>query len=104
MKELTLKTEADLESQIAREKELASRIVCKEREVAQKDKDLKTQVQLNEALERTVSRLEKEVTEHKKATNEAVEKLAAHDAAAKRAITIIQKEMNAKLEKVSSGF
>lgn len=104
MKELTLKKEADLESQIAREKELASRIVYKEREVAQKDRDLNAQVQLNEALEKTINRLEKEVTEHKKSTNEAIEKLAAHDAAAKRAITVIQKEMNAKLEKVSSYF
>ena len=104
MKELTLKKEADLESQIAREKELASRIVYKEREVAQKDRDLNAQVQLNEALEKTINRLEKEVTEHKKATNEALEKLSAHDAAAKRAITVIQKEMNAKLEKVSSCF
>ena len=102
MKELVLKNESDLESQVLREKEFATRIVYKEREFEAKQKELTTQVQLNEALQNTISRLEKEISEHKKSANDASEKLSSHDAAAKRAIAVIQKEMNCKLEKVSA--
>lgn len=52
-------------------------------------------------LEKAVSELQTQVEELKEERDNAKEKLAAHDAAAKRAITALQKEMSAREEQVS---
>lgn len=60
--------------------------------------------ELANAFQKTIERLEKQVSEEKAASNQAVEKLTAHDAAAKRAITVLQKEMGTRIEQVFTVF
>ena len=68
------------------------------------NKELTSQAQLNDALQKTIERLELDISKQKSATSEVVGKLAAHDAAAKRAITVLQKEMGARIEQVSQNL
>ena len=56
--------------------------------------------ELVDALQQTIERLEGESKRRKAETAEAVEKLSAHDTAAKRAITALQKEMGLRVEQV----
>lgn len=65
-----------------------------------KDAEVSGQQELNIALTKTITRLENEITEQKKMANVASEKLTTHDVAAKRAISVIQKEMGARIEQV----
>ena len=58
-------------------------------------------LKLQTAFENTIERLEDAVTEQKRETTVALDKLSAHDAAAKRAITVLQKEMGARVEQVT---
>lgn len=60
--------------------------------------------ELANAFQKTIERLEKQVSEEKAASNQAVEKLTAHDAAAKRAITVLQKEMGTRIEQVTKMY
>jgi len=69
-----------------------------------KDAEVSGQQELNIALTKTITRLENDITEQKKMANEASEKLTTHDAAAKRAISVIQKEMGARIEQVTKMY
>ncbi|XP_057307280.1 coiled-coil domain-containing protein 186-like isoform X2 [Hydractinia symbiolongicarpus] len=60
--------------------------------------------ELANAFQKTIERLEKQVSEEKAASKQAVEKLTAHDAAAKRAITVLQKEMGTRIEQVTKMY
>ena len=53
-----------------------------------------------ETLQKTIERLDKELLQQKCIANDAIDKLAAHDTAAKRAISILQKESGLKIDQV----
>lgn len=65
-------------------------------------KDRESKEELGIAFQKTIDRLEQEVKNQKALTHETTEKLSAHDVAAKRAIQVLQKEMGAKVEQVST--
>merc|ERR1711962_249639 len=60
--------------------------------------------QLREALQNTIGRLETDIEEHKRENSVAGDKLSAHDAAAKRAISLLQKEMEARVEEANKKY
>ena len=65
-------------------------------------KDQESRDGLEAAFQKTIDRLEEEVKNQKALTHETNEKLSAHDVAAKRAIMVLQKEMGAKVEQVTT--
>ena len=67
-------------------------------------KDQESRHGLEAAFQKTIDRLEEEVKNQKALTHETNEKLSAHDVAAKRAIMVLQKEMGAKVEQVTTYY
>ena len=68
------------------------------------EKEKASREELSAAYQKTIDRLENDIKQQKALTNESNEKLTAHDAAAKRAIGVLQKEMGAKVEQVTTLF
>uniref|UniRef100_A0A7M5VCQ9 Uncharacterized protein n=1 Tax=Clytia hemisphaerica TaxID=252671 RepID=A0A7M5VCQ9_9CNID len=70
----------------------------------EKEKESASREELSTAYQKTIDRLENDIKQQKALTSESNEKLTAHDAAAKRAIGVLQKEMGAKVEQVTKLY
>nr|XP_047125329.1 coiled-coil domain-containing protein 186 [Hydra vulgaris] len=63
-----------------------------------------TEKESTQILKKTIENLEKELLQQKCITNDTIDKLSAHDAAAKRAISIMQKENSTKIDQITKMY
>ncbi|XP_065653415.1 coiled-coil domain-containing protein 186-like [Hydra vulgaris] len=72
--------------------------------VKQVNTDEFTEKESIQILKKTIENLEKELLQQKCITNDTIDKLSAHDAAAKRAISIMQKENGTKIDQITKMY